>query len=329
VASNRKRLLVPTIMGAGGYAVLKTREDVEVVPFPPSIAAPDFNALLRADGEVNGAILGLTRFGDTEAGNAKGLQVVSRIGVGYDTVDVPALTRHKVPLMIAGTANSPSVAEQAMHFMFALAKRGAELNAMVKANRWGDRMSALPVDLIGKTLLIVGFGRIGTRVAKRCLAMEMNVLVYDPYVPAAAIRAAGCEPVANLDAALPRADFVTIHCPKTDETVGMFNTARLRRMKPTAYLVNTARGGIVDEADLHAALTSGVIPAAGLDVLDREPPDPDNPLLKLPNVITAPHMAGVTAESIDRMAVQAVRNVLSVFDGAPIVENVVNPEVLG
>jgi D-3-phosphoglycerate dehydrogenase len=329
VASNRKRLLVPTIMGAGGYAVLKTREDVEVVPFPPSIAAPDFNALLRADGEVNGAILGLTRFGDTEAGNAKGLQVISRIGVGYDTVDVPALTRHKVPLMIAGTANSPSVAEQAMHFMFALAKRGAELNAMVKANRWGDRMSALPVDLIGKTLLIVGFGRIGTRVAKRCLAMEMNVLVYDPYVPAAAIRAAGCEPVANLDAALPRADFVTIHCPKTDETVGMFNTARLRRMKPTAYLVNTARGGIVDEADLHAALTSGVIPAAGLDVLDREPPDPDNPLLKLPNVITAPHMAGVTAESIDRMAVQAVRNVLSVFDGAPIVENIVNPEVLG
>jgi D-3-phosphoglycerate dehydrogenase len=254
--------------------------------------------------------------------------VVSRIGVGYDTVDVPALTRHKVPLMIAGTANSPSVAEQAMHFMFALAKRGAELNAMVKANRWADRFKTLPVDLINKTLLIVGFGRIGTRVAKRCLAMEMAVLVYDPYVNAAAIRAAGCEPVADLDAALPRADFVTIHCPKTDETVGMFDTARLQRMKPTAYLVNTARGGIVDEKDLHAALTSGVIAAAGIDVLDREPPDPDNPLLKLANIITAPHMAGVTVESIDRMAVQAVRNVLSVFDGAPIVENVINPEVL-
>jgi D-3-phosphoglycerate dehydrogenase len=328
VASNRKRLVVPTIMGAGGYEVLKSRDDVEVVPFPPMISAPDFNALLAADGEVNGAILGLTRFGETEATNAQGLQVVSRIGVGYDTVDVPALTRHKVPLMIAGAANSPSVAEQAMHFMFALAKRGAELNAMVKANRWADRMSALPIDLIGKTLIIVGFGRIGTRVAKRALAMEMTGLVYDPYVKPEAIRAAGCEPVADLDAALPRADFVTIHCPKTDETVGMFNTARLRRMKPTAYLVNTARGGIVDEDDLHAALTSGVIMAAGLDVLDREPPDPDNPLLKLANVITAPHMAGVTRESIDRMAVQAVRNVLSVFDGAPIVENVVNPEVL-
>jgi D-3-phosphoglycerate dehydrogenase len=200
---------------------------------------------------------------------------------------------------------------------------------MVQANRWAERMTALPMDLIGKTLLIVGFGRIGTRVAKRCLAMEMNVLVYDPYVKAEAIRAAGCEPVTDLDAAVARADFVTIHCPKTPETIGMFNAARLKRMKPTAYLVNTARGGIVDEADLHAALTGGVIAAAGLDVLDREPPDADHPLLKLANVITAPHMAGVTRESMDRMAIQAVRNVLSVFDGRPIVENIINPEVLG
>jgi len=326
--SNRKRVVVPTSMGAGGYEVLKTRDDVEVVPFAGTISSPDFNALLKADGEVHGAILGLTRFGDTEANNAKGLQVVSRIGVGYDTVDVHALTRHKVPLMIAGTANSPSVAEQAMHFMFALAKRGAELNAMVKANRWNDRFKSLPIDLIGKTLIIVGFGRIGTRVAKRTLAMEMNVLVYDPYVKSERIRAAGCEPISDLDAALPRADFVTIHCPKTDETVGMFDAARLKRMKPTAYLVNTARGGIVDEKDLHAALTSGAIAAAGIDVYDREPPDADNPLLTLDNVITAPHMAGVTRESIDRMAVQAVKNVLSVFDGAPLVENIVNPEVL-
>src|SRR4030095_13622727 len=106
-------------------------------------------------------------------------------------------------------------------------------------------------------LLIVGFGRIGTRTAKRCLAMEMNVLVYDPYVPAATIKAAGCEPVTDLDAALPRVDLVTIHCPKTPETVGMFNAARLARMKPTAFIVNTARGGLIDEPALYAALSSG------------------------------------------------------------------------
>ena len=156
-----------------------------------------------------------------------------------------------------------------MFMMMALAKRGAELHAMVKDNQWNKRLEAVPFDLYGKTVLVVGFGRIGTRSAKRCQAMEMNVLIYDPYVPAANIKAAGCEPVADLDAALPRADFVTIHCPKTPETVGMFNAARLARLKPTAYLVNTARGGIIDEPALHAALTGRKLAGAGLDVFDR------------------------------------------------------------
>ena len=292
------------------------------------ISSPDFNALLRADGEVDGAILGLTRFGETEAQNAKGLQVVSRIGVGYDTVDVPALTRHKVPLMVAGTANSPSVAEQAMHFMLALAKRGAELNAMVKANRWGDRFKTLPIDLINKTLLIVGFGRIGTRVAKRCLAMEMTVQVYDPYVPADAVRAAGCKPVADLDFALPHADFVTIHCPKTDETRGMFDAARLTRMKPTARLVNTARGGIVDEKDLRRGPcpVSSPPPASTCSIASRRSRQPAVHARQRDH--RAAHGRHHARISIDRMAVQAVKNVLSVIDGAPIVENVINAEVL-
>jgi len=328
VATNKKRILAPTLMGKGGWDVLKQREDIEVVGFQGTIATPDFNALLRADGDVNGVILGLTRFGETEAESAHGLQVVARIGVGYDTVDVLALTRRKVPLMVVGTANSPSVAEQAMHFMLALAKRGAQLHAMVGDARWLERLSAVPVDLIGKTVLIIGFGRIGTRTAKRCVAMEMNVLVYDPYVQAETVRVAGCERVTDLDAALPRADFVTIHCPKTPETVGMFGAARLARMKPTAYLVNTARGGIIDEPALHAALTNRTIAGAGLDVFDQEPPKSDNPLLKLDNVIAAPHMAGVTIESLDRMARQAAQNVLSVLDGRPIRDNVINQEVL-
>jgi D-3-phosphoglycerate dehydrogenase len=328
MARNKKRVLVPNMMGAAGWDVFKAREDVEAVPFPTTIAASDFNALLRSDGEVNGVILGLTRFGESECSGARGLQVVARIGVGYDTVDVSVLTRHRVPLMVVGTANSPTVAEQALFMMLALAKRAAHVDRLVRGGRWSERLSALPVDLMSKTLLIVGFGRIGTRTAKRCLAMEMNVLVYDPYVPADQVRAAGCEPVDDLDAALPRADFVSIHCPRTPETEGMFGAARLGRMKPTAYLVNTARGGIIDEAALHAALTTGVIAGAGIDVFNREPPDPGNPLLKLENVVTAPHMAGVTCESIDRMAAQAVKNVLSVFDARPIRENIINPEVL-
>jgi D-3-phosphoglycerate dehydrogenase len=213
--------------------------------------------------------------------------------------------------------------------MLALAKRTAELHALVRAGRWAERLTAVPIDLLGKSVLVIGFGRTGTRIAKRCLAMEMNVNVYDPYLPPESVRASGCEPVSDLDAALPRADFVTIHCPKTAETIGMFGAARLQRMKKTAYLVNTARGGIVEESALHAALTKGTIAGAGIDVFDPEPPLPDHPLLQLANVISSPHMAGVTRESIDRMAVQAARNVLSVFDGKPIRENAVNPEVFG
>lgn len=327
--SNKKKVFVSSFLGKGGWNVLNERDDVDAIPFAGAITTADFNTLLRADGNVNGIIVGLTRIGAAEVEAAAGLEVVARIGVGYDTIDIPALTRHGIPLMVVGTANSPSVAEQAMFFMMTLAKRGAALDALVKGARWMERLNNVPIDLNGRTVLVIGFGRIGTRIVKRLLAMEMNVLVYDPYKPADSIRAAGAESAADLDAALPRADFLTIHCPRNAETTGMFAEARLRRMKPTAYLINTARGGIVDEAALHTALTTGAIAGAALDVFDKEPPDPDNPLLKLANVITAPHMAGVTAESIDRMAIQAARNVLSVFDGRPIRENAINPEVFG
>jgi D-3-phosphoglycerate dehydrogenase / 2-oxoglutarate reductase len=138
----------------------------------------------------------------------------------------------------------------------------------------------------------------------------------------------GYEPVQDLDAAVARADFITIHCPKTPETVGLFNAARLARMKKTAFIVNTARGGIIDEAALYDVLKANRIAGAALDVFDQEPTPQDNPLLTLPNFIAAPHVAGVTREAVDRMAVVAVQNILSVLDGKPIRDNVVNQEVL-
>jgi D-3-phosphoglycerate dehydrogenase len=158
--------------------------------------------------------------------------------------------------------------------------------------------------------------------------MEMNVLIYDPYKTAAEIKAAGCEPVGDLDAALPRADFVSVHCPKTPETVGMFNAARLGRMKPSAFLVNTARGGIVEEKALYDALSSGKLAGAGLDVFEQEPPPLGHSLFELPNVIIAPHVAGVTYEAVDRMSVQTARTILSALDGEPIKQNVINQDVL-
>ena len=329
MATNKKKIFITESMSQQGRALLQARDDIELVEFPNMISQADFNIKLKEHAPVHGVALGGTRFGEPELESSKNMLVVTRIGVGFDAVDVPALSRARVPLMVAGSANSPSVAEHALFMMLTLAKRATEMHSLVRDNKWADRLGMLPFDLYGKTVLIVGFGRIGSRTAKRCLAMEMNVLVYDPYESAADIKAAGCEPVADLDAALPRADFVTIHCPKNPETVGMFNADRLKRMKPRAYLINTARGGIVDEAALYAALTSGKLAGAGLDVFEQEPPPAGHALLKLPNVITAPHVAGVTVEAVDRMSEQTARNILSVLDGDPLRQNVINQDVLG
>lgn len=329
MATNKKKIFITESMSQQGRRLLQARDDIELVEFPNMISQADFNIKLKEHAPVHGVALGGTRFGEPELESSKNMLVVTRIGVGFDAVDVPALSRAKVPLMVAGSANSPSVAEHALFMMLTLAKRATEMHSLVRDNKWADRLGMLPFDLYGKTVLIVGFGRIGSRTAKRCLAMEMNVLVYDPYKPAADIKAAGCEPVDDLDAALPRADFVTIHCPKNPETVGMFNADRLKLMKPKAYLINTARGGIVVEADLYAALTSGRLAGAGLDVFEQEPPPAGQALLKLPNVITAPHVAGVTVEAVDRMSEQTALNILSVLDGDPLRQNVINQDVLG
>ena len=325
MATNRHRVLVSKSLAAPGWALLKTRDDVEAIAYSPLIAAPELHAQL---GAADGIVLSLTKFGAAELAVAPRMKVVARIGVGFDTVEVPALTARKIPLMTVGLANAPSVAEQAFSFMFALAKRNAQNDAAVRAGTWRDSLTGYPVDFLNKTILIVGFGRIGTRVAKRALAFEMRTLVYDPYVPTQALRAAGCEPVTDLDAAVATADFITVHCPKNAETVGMFNAARLGRMKRGAFIVNTARGGIIDEPALHSALTSGHLAGAGLDVFEMEPTPVNNTLLQLDKVVASPHMAGVTTESVAGMAVVTAENILSVLDGKPNRDNVINKEVL-
>lgn len=325
MASNKRKVLVPHTMGQEGVALLRARDDIETVVYPATITQAELLPLLQ---DCAGIALSGTPFRQTEMDASPAMQVVARIGVGYDAVEIPALTARRVPLMTAGTANSVSVAEHAFHFMMVLAKRFKALDGMVRAGRWRERHDGLPGELNGKTVLIVGFGRIGTRLAKRCLGFDMTVLVRDPFVDAAKIRAAGCEPVDDLNAALPRVDFVSIHCPKNPQTVGMFSTAQFAAMKPGAFIVNTARGGIIDEKALHAALTSGTIAAAGLDVWEAEPTPMDNPLLKLDNVVVSPHMAGVTTEAVANMAVAAAQNILSVLDGHPNRDNVINKEVL-
>lgn len=327
MSTNKKKLLLSENLAPAARALLDERDDIEQVYFTHMLPNDEFLALVKKEAPVNGWTLGATKIDAEVIEAAKALDVTARIGVGYDAVDIPAHTERNIPVMIAGTANSPSVAEQAMFMMLWLAKRSSELDNVVRDGKWLDRMVTVPYDLFEKTVVVVGFGRIGSRTAKRCDAMDMSVLVYDPYVDDAQITAAGYEPVSDLNQALQRADFVSIHCPKTPETVGMFNKDRLAHMKPTAYLVNTARGGIIDETDLHQALVDKKLAGAGLDVFADEPINLENPLLQLDNVITSPHMAGVTREALERMGINAVKNILSVFDGKPNVENTINKEI--
>src|SRR5712672_4559107 len=209
---NRKKIMVPTTMSKAGWALIEARDDVEGVEFVPTIPKAEFHKILE---EASGICLGVQPFSDPELDAAPLLEVVSRIGVGYDAVDVPALTRRKVPLMIGGTSNSVSVAEAGVFLIMSLARRGAAMDRLVKEGRWQDRYKEMPVDLYGKTVLIIGFGRIGTRSARRSAAMETTILVYDPYMYSETIRGNGYEPVADLDAAVARAAFLTLHCPKT------------------------------------------------------------------------------------------------------------------
>ena len=319
---NQKRVLVPKSMGPEGVHLLQQRPDLHVTLYDPAITTTDLHALLSDTAAI---ALSWTPFRAAEAAATPHLQVVARLGVGFDAVEVPPLTARRIPLLTAGTANSRAVAEHAVHFIFALAKRAPELHRRVATGIGHDRKSPLPGEIAGKTVLVVGFGRIGSRTAPRCKALEMHVLVHDPYVPAETIRAAGYEPAPDLDAALPQADFITLHCPKSPETIGLFGPARLARMKPGAYLVNTARGGLIDEAALLAVLRSGHLAGAALDVFDPEPPDPANPLLHMENVLASPHLAGVTTEAWAAISIVSAENILGALDGAPNHAHTVNP----
>jgi D-3-phosphoglycerate dehydrogenase / 2-oxoglutarate reductase len=320
-----RRVLLPRSLAQAGWTIIDNRSDIDATLFDDEASPESLRPELR---HTEGIALGHTYFGAAEIAAAPRLQVVARIGVGFDSVDVAALTRRRIPLMMTDTENSASVAEHTIGFMLALAKKIIEMDATVRSGLWHDRLSRGHTDLYGKTALIIGFGRIGMRTAMRCVAMEMHTFVYDPHVPAVQVRAAGCEPIDNLSAAIEQADFVCILCPKTKETSPLFSEALISRMKKTAFLINTARGGMVDEVALAAALGSGRIAGAAFDVFAREPPQPDNPLLKLPNFICAPHVAGLTVEAAARMAVTTVRNIISVFDGNPERALMLNKEIL-
>ncbi len=239
------------------------------------------------------------------------LRVVARAGVGFDRVDVPAATKHKVVVTITPTANHAAVAEHTLALMFGVA-RGVALNDRVLRSGQWIRRTLKPVR--GRTIGIVGLGRIGRSTAKRCVGLEMKVIAHELYPDKEFVKQHGIELV-DFQTLLARSDFVSLHCPLNDETRGLMNAAAFGRMKPGSVFLNTARGGLVVEADLIAALQSGHLGGAGLDVFEQEPTDPGNPLFKMDNVVVCPHLGGGDVQSIADMGAEAARSIVSLYRG--------------
>ena len=302
-------ILVLNPIHPDGIARLQAEPGFTVVA-PEAVTPAALPGLLAA---AEGIIVRGTPIDAALLAQAPRLRFVCRHGVGYDSVDLPALAARGITLAITPEANALSVAEHTLMLMLALSRQVVALNASVRAGQWVVPSRSPTADLAGRSVLLLGFGRIGTRVARLCAAFGMRVLVHDPAIPANTIRGLGYVPAPDRAAALAEADIVSLHCPSSAATRGMVDAAFLAARRPGALLINAARGTLVDEAALEAALRSGHLAGAGLDVLAEEPMRTPVPLLALDNVLITPHLAASTAQGLHRIALAAAENAIGFF----------------
>ena len=319
-----RKVVVIGAINTKGISLLEDRSDIEC----EVVTDASEENLCRAVQDAHGILVRTATITRQVIASAPKLEVVSRHGVGYDNVDVKSLTARGIPLALAIGSNAVSVAEHAMHLILTLTKQTFLYHQAVRKGQFDFRQRPSSSNLEGKSILIIGFGRTGSRVAARTAAFDMDLYVIDPYIDPDIIRRAGGTVITDLRAILPQIDVVTIHCPRTLETHGLIGRGELDAMKKSAILINTARGGIINETDLYEALYSGSIAGAGIDVFEKEPPDRQHPLLTLPNIVLSPHCAGVTRESLVLMAQISAQNVLDAFDGTLRADMVANREVL-
>jgi len=289
----------------------------ELSPATVDALGPDFEirnvdgtdrpALLAALADANAILVRSATKVDAEAiAAAPSLKVIARAGVGLDNVDIKSATTAGVMVVNAPTSNIISAAELTVGHILSLARHIPAAHAALAKGEW-KRSAYSGVELYEKTVGIIGLGRIGALIAARLQAFGVEVIAYDPYITAARAQQLGVQTV-SLDELLERSDFITIHMPKTPETTGMIATEQFAKMKPTAYIVNVARGGLIDEAALHDALVAGTIAGAGLDVFVSEPPK-ESPLLALPNVVVTPHLGASTDEAQEKAGVSVAKSV--------------------
>lgn len=307
-----KRVLVTENMHPCGLEILAARDDIEVVHLegdirPETLLAhmPGVHAIAARSAQLTAEILR----------HANELEVISRHGVGCDLIDVEYVSSRGIPVAIASGANSLSVAEHTMSLMMALARELPAQDKMAKAGNWHRRNEFRVRDLQDATILIVGFGRIGRLVAPMCKAFGMDVVVADIDLDRDLAEQMGVRSVEDFRPELPSADFLTLHVPLYTETRHMISTEEFSAIKRGSIVINCARGGIVDEDAMIAALDSGQIDAAGIDVLSIEPPDPNHPIFKRDDVLVTPHNGAASVSSSIAMSRMTAENILDCFDG--------------
>ena len=262
-----------------------------------------------------------------EAG--KCLKIIARHGVGYDCIDIEAATKHKILVTIALEEGPHPIAEHVIGFMIALSRKFNLATASIKEGKW-EVHKMMGMELHGKTLGIIGLGRIGLTVAKMAKAFQMKIIAYDPYIPKEKATATDTEvSLVDLHTLLRESDYITIHTPLTRKTEGLIGEKEFNVMKNGVFIINAARGKIIDESALYNALIKGKVAGAGIDVFAKEPPAGNNPLLKLDNVILTPHVAGITRESAKRLSLSVAEDIINVLkSGLPRLEKIVNPSIL-
>ncbi len=287
-------------------------DNFEVVVSPD----PSQETLIKIIKDIEAMILRTSsRLTSELISNAPGLRIVARTGVGVDNVNIPAATKKGVLICITPGVNHISVAEHTVAMIMYLAKQLGTFDKSVRTGNWKIRYDNNSIDLAGKKLGLIGCGQIGSRIARKCYyGLDMKVEIYDPFLDTDSIDFSYtyCN---DLKEIFQDSDFISINCPNNSETRGMVNEKFLSLMKPTAYLINTARGGIVDEEALTHFLTKKKIAGAGFDVFSQEPPSINNELLKLDNVILSPHVAGMTEDAIIGMHRGAAKSIVDYFEG--------------
>ena len=245
----------------------------------------------------------------------KNLKIISRHGVGYDNIDLDYIKKNNIILTITATANATAVSEHVMYIMLILSKAKLTYDNEVRTGAFKKNIKNIKTfELMGKEILIAGFGRIGKSLIKKCLGFDMKINVYDPFIDSKLINNYGGTKVDSLEDGVKKSDFISIHMPLNDKTKNLINYNLIKKMKKNCIIINTARGGIINEPDLNKALDENLIFGAGLDVFEKEPPNTNNLLLKNEKVIMSPHTSALTDECKIRMAKETVKNIIDFFD---------------